>query len=346
MANKDVVTGDAELTLEVFRRANVFQMATTTARGHPVLRAFHGVVVDGRLCFHTAPRGEKLEGIGRPVVVSAHRVVAEIPSYFVDPERACPATTYFRGASMRGTLVTVDDLDRKARALQALMERYQPEGGHVPITAADPRYAKMVRFLMIGAIEAHEHVVIEKLGQNRKPAQMADIVTGLWRRGAPGDLPAIETLLSAHPDAARPHILRGPRDSLLIAQPSGDDIDSAVALLRGQYWTDDIDDATLADAHRNSTAWVGARDPATGALVATARAVTDSARFAHVMDVAVTPALRGHGIGAAVVSLLLDHPAVRNAGVVRLGTRDAQSLYQRFGFASVGATYTEMVLRR
>jgi hypothetical protein len=49
---------------------------------------------------------------------------------------------------------------------------------------------------------------------------------------------------------------------------------------------------------------------------------------------------------------LLSHPAVRGARVVRLGTRDAQSLYARFGFVPTSALpprpypTTEMVLRR
>lgn len=346
MANKNVISGDAGAAMAVFRDTDVLHLATTTARGHPVLRAFHGVVVDGAVCFHTAPRGDKLEGIGKPVVASAHRVVTRVPSYFVDPERACPATTYFVAASLRGTLVALDDPARKARALQALMERFQPEGGHATITAEDPLYRKMVRFLMIGTIEADEFTVIEKLGQNRKPEQMSAIVTGLWRRGATGDLAAIETLLRAHPAAARPDSMRGPADTLLVAQPGGADVDRAVDLLRGHYWTDGVDDETLADAHRGSAAWVGARDRATGELVATARAVTDGARFAHVMDVAVDLAVRGRGIGAAVVALLLDHPAVRGARVVRLGTRDAHGLYERFGFAEAAPQFTEMVLRR
>jgi ribosomal protein S18 acetylase RimI-like enzyme len=79
------------------------------------------------------------------------------------------------------------------------------------------------------------------------------------------------------------------------------------------------------------TCLLGARDQ-DGRLVATARANSDGARHAYVADVAVAPDYRGRGLGEAVVRLLLEHPAVRGAGLVRLATRDAQTFYERFGF--------------
>ena len=335
MSKKLVTRGDPRAALEVFAGANAFHLATTTSEGDPVLRTFHGVVTGGAVCFH-----------GRRVVATAHRVVAEIPSYFVDPELACPATTYYVSAILRGTLVAIEDVARKARVLQAFMQRFQPEGGHIPITADNPMYRKMVHALMIGSIDAEEHIVVEKLGQNRSAEQMSAIVTNLWRRGCAGDLVAIETLLAAHPVDARPDLLRGPDETNLVAQPAGIDIERAVGLVRGNYWTEGIDDATLAAAHRNATAWVGARDPRSGELVATGRAVADTARFAQIMDVAVHPARRNRGIGSALVALLLDHPAVRRARAVHLGTRDAQGLYERLGFAARGPRHTQMILER
>jgi len=42
---------------------------------------------------------------------------------------------------------------------------------------------------------------------------------------------------------------------------------------------------------------------------------------------------RGKGIGKALVRPILDHPAVRDAKKIMLGTRDAMTLYEQFGFA-------------
>jgi len=118
---------------------------------------------------------------------------------------------------------------------------------------------------------------------------------------------------------------------------SADDAADAAHLLLHQYWNvDRFDLAALAAAHRRSCAWVGARD-AEGHLVASARAVSDGVKHAWVYDVVVAPALRRSGVGASVMRLLLDHPAVRGAAQVHLGTRDAQGFYARLGFVDAAA---------
>src|SRR5437773_11530102 len=81
--------------IALLERAPVVHFATTTPEGSPVLRTVHGVIVDDAIAFHAAPVGEKTLSLGREVVVGAEELVAQIPSYFVDPERACPATTFY-----------------------------------------------------------------------------------------------------------------------------------------------------------------------------------------------------------------------------------------------------------
>ncbi|KYF65505.1 GNAT family N-acetyltransferase [Sorangium cellulosum] len=66
--------------------------------------------------------------------------------------------------------------------------------------------------------------------------------------------------------------------------------------------------------------------------MATGRAISDGSRRAWMFDVMVAPALRGLGVGEAVVRLLLDHPGVRGARSVHLGTQDAHTFYARSGF--------------
>ena len=95
-------------------RAPFVHVATTGARGEPMLRALNAAVVDDGVVFHGAPAGEKMEAVGREVVVSAEEVVASIPSYFADPERARPATTLYRSVQVHGTLDRVDDPRVKA----------------------------------------------------------------------------------------------------------------------------------------------------------------------------------------------------------------------------------------
>lgn len=115
------------------RHRAAVHMAGVDNHGRPLLRAMHGIVMDGFLAFHGSPAGEKTQLEGQQVVISAEDIVAEIPSHFVDPVRACPATTYYRSVHLKGAIEPVGDMQEKARILAALMDQFQPEGGHAPI---------------------------------------------------------------------------------------------------------------------------------------------------------------------------------------------------------------------
>lgn len=80
---------DRDAAVALLERAPFVHLASTTPDGRPLIRTVHGVVVGDSLCFHGAPVGEKTETEGREAVVSAEEIVASIPSYFMDPERAC-----------------------------------------------------------------------------------------------------------------------------------------------------------------------------------------------------------------------------------------------------------------
>ena len=175
-----------------------------------------------------------------------------------------------------------------------------------------------------------------RLAQNRSPEHVAILAEKLWERGRPGDARAVELVLAANPIAARPAYLQGPRGVTLHPWVDARAMPEALSLLRGEYWNvGRVTDDGIARAHLASSAWVAARDAA-GAMIATARAVTDGMEFGYLADVAVRADWRGRGVGAAIVKLLLAHPALRKAVRVELGTRDAMAFYEALGFRTVG----------
>lgn len=338
-----------EAARELFARSPTFELASTTPDGRPVLRTLHGVVVDGALAFHGAPVGEKLEIVGREAVVAVHDVIASIPSYFTDPERACPATTLYESAQAHGVVSAVTEPDRKAAVLQALMAKLQPEGGHAPVDADDPRYAAAVRGIMVLQVPLAVIDGKAKLLQHKGLATRNAIVDALWRRGGRDDARAIERVLAVGEPSERPAFLRGPHDTSLHVALAPGDAAQAADLLTDAYWNDIFDREDLVGAHEGATAWVGARRD--GALVASARAISDGHKHAWIYDVVVREDLRRGGLGRAVMALLLDHPRVRGAKRVHLGTRDRMTFYAQFGFvdkATVTRPYrsTDMVLAR
>lgn len=86
-------------------------------------------------------------------------------------------------------------------------------------------------------------------------------------------------------------------------------------------------------------AWrlVGAYRRDSGEQVGFARAVSDGIGFAYLADVFVLDAHRGHGLGKALVRLMIeDGPGADMRWT--LFTGDAHGLYRRFGFAEPDAT--------
>lgn len=343
-----VYAGEEAEGRALLERAPVVHIATTDAEGRPVLRVVHGVLDGDLLAFHGAPAGEKMSGLGRRAVASAHETIAEIPSWFLDPERACPATTYYVSAQIEGVLEEITDPPRKARLLQKLMEKLQPEGRHVPIDleneASAALYEKAVKGLLVAAIRIDALACKAKLGQNRQPAERTRVIEQLWQRG---DVAAVDLLIRRFPELAP---ARFSADGLSFFCAMDDaEVDEALGLLRDVYWLTGIPEARRRAAIRCSSV-VFARDER--GIAAFARAVSDG-RTAWIYDVVVRPESRGTGVGKALFRFLLDHPAVRDARLVRLGTRDAMDFYRRFGFVDFSVIQakkpyvsTEMVLGR
>ncbi|GAB5478831.1 MAG: GNAT family N-acetyltransferase [Marinobacter nauticus] len=72
------------------------------------------------------------------------------------------------------------------------------------------------------------------------------------------------------------------------------------------------------------------------------RAVTDSTTFTWVADIVVEPEFRGAGLGKWIMECLLKHPAIKGTQLV-LQTRDAQGLYEQFGFSKNSALMSTKV---
>ncbi|MGW3625069.1 GNAT family N-acetyltransferase [Streptomyces sp. NPDC000880] len=79
----------------------------------------------------------------------------------------------------------------------------------------------------------------------------------------------------------------------------------------------------------------GAYEASSDELVAYARIVTDHATFAWLCDVYVDRAVRGKGLGTALVAAARDHLAPCGVRRILLATDDAQGVYERLGFKAL-----------
>ncbi|MCB9792475.1 MAG: GNAT family N-acetyltransferase [Alphaproteobacteria bacterium] len=328
----------------LFERAPAMHLASTTPEGAPLLRTLHGVVLDGAIAFHSAPKGEKLSCVGRPAVVSVEELVADIPSWFIDPVRACPATSLYRSAMAHGALEPVDSPEEKARALDALMRRFQPSGGYRPITAEDPLYTKALRGVSVLCLRPERVVGKAALWQRKPAALRAQVIGKLLERGLPGDAEAAQAMLDVAPLEPWPEALRGPAGLRFHPAPGPERVEACVDLVTDMYWNQGVPREALRRAHLGSSAWVAAEAP-DGRVVATARALCDGGKLAYVADVVVAPGLRGQGVGRALIAQLVAHPALRGARSFILHTVDAGAFYARLGFVEM-ADRESWALRR
>jgi GNAT superfamily N-acetyltransferase len=63
-----------------------------------------------------------------------------------------------------------------------------------------------------------------------------------------------------------------------------------------------------------------------------ARVVTDRATYAYLCDVYILESHRGKGLSKRLIEAVMAHPDLQGLRRFQLVTRDANGLYQRFGF--------------
>jgi uncharacterized protein len=91
----------------------------------------------GAIYMHSHPVGEKLENIKRnsKVGFEVDSYVCFLPSYYFHPTDASQADTLYISVVIKGNASNVQDIDEKARALNALMKKYQKEGGYESLSS-------------------------------------------------------------------------------------------------------------------------------------------------------------------------------------------------------------------
>lgn len=108
------------------------------------------------------------------------------------------------------------------------------------------------------------------------------------------------------------------------------DLDAVHQYISTSYWAAGMPRAVLDRAVENSLnfgVYDGQRQ------VGFARAITDRATYAYLSDVFVIDGYRGQGLAKWLMECVLAHPDLQGLRRFALFTRDAQGLYERYGFA-------------
>lgn len=86
----------------------------------------------GAIYMHSFPKGEKIENIKRNprVGFEVDSYICFLPSYYFHPIDASQADTLYISVIIKGNASIVQNRDEKTNALNALMRKYQKEGGY------------------------------------------------------------------------------------------------------------------------------------------------------------------------------------------------------------------------
>ncbi|HEY7515804.1 MAG TPA: GNAT family N-acetyltransferase [Vicinamibacteria bacterium] len=109
------------------------------------------------------------------------------------------------------------------------------------------------------------------------------------------------------------------------------DLDVVHGFLSRSYWAEGIPRALVERSIENSLCF-GLYDG--DRQVGFARAVTDRATFAYLADVFVLESHRKRGLSKWLLECVLSHPELQGLRRWQLATKDAHTLYSRFGFGT------------
>ncbi|OPX98115.1 MAG: Pyridoxamine 5'-phosphate oxidase [Syntrophorhabdus sp. PtaB.Bin047] len=121
---------DPATVTDLLKQCRVGRLGTIGADGSPMIKPLNFVYLDGDIYFHSAREGEKMDDIRRE-----ERVCFEIDlpvGYARTDASPCQAGYRYRSVIAKGRALVVEDRETRLRALKALMEKYQPEGGYGP----------------------------------------------------------------------------------------------------------------------------------------------------------------------------------------------------------------------
>ena len=119
---------DQSVIFGLLSTSPVGRLGTSGQDGYPRIKPLNFVCLEGRIYFHSAREGEKMEDIKRD-----SRVCFEIDlpiTYVKSTGIPCKADYFYRSVMIKGRARIVREREERLRALEGLMKKYQPQGGY------------------------------------------------------------------------------------------------------------------------------------------------------------------------------------------------------------------------
>jgi hypothetical protein len=172
------------------------RLVTASAGGLPHLGLYPFVYEPPTIALHANKADELLAdlAVNPRCVFEVDEVLAVIPSHWIHPEDAVMATAYHRTVIFECRASVSADPDLLAAQQNRLLARYQPEGGHHPVTPDNRHYKGAIASIRAIRLEIERTRVKFKLAQNRSPEVRANVVRELRQRARRNDARAADQL--------------------------------------------------------------------------------------------------------------------------------------------------------
>lgn len=120
---------DRNVIIEMLNSCHVGRLGTIDKDGYPMVKPVNFAYHDGKIYFHTAREGEKIDDIKRNnrVCFEVDMPIAYVKGTMADP---CRAEYLYRSVIIKGKAYIVEDREERISGLKGLMQKYQPEGGY------------------------------------------------------------------------------------------------------------------------------------------------------------------------------------------------------------------------
>ncbi len=119
---------DQEVVIGLLKACQIGRLGTIGWDGYPMVKPLNFAYEEGRIYFHSAQEGEKIDDIKRDSRVCFE---ADLPVALVKSTGSpCRAEYLYQSVIIKGRAYRVEDPSEKLRGLKLLMQKYQPEGGY------------------------------------------------------------------------------------------------------------------------------------------------------------------------------------------------------------------------
>lgn len=172
------------------------RLVSVGADGQPHIGLYPFLFLGDRIEMHLHRNDEQLADLtaNARCVFDVDEVLGSIPSHWVHASNAMFATAYHRTVIFECEAAVSDDPEVLAAQQQRLMQHYQPDGGHAPVSTGHAMYRGAFKEIRALTLTVRTRKVKWKLGQNRKPEQLMKLIAELRKRGRGTDAAAADAL--------------------------------------------------------------------------------------------------------------------------------------------------------